>query len=111
LLRNVQKEKIVFSKKQSDKIEQMFRFVEEAFEIMFDNMNTENKKNIEKAIDIENRINNYRDMIRDELYEKFDKEDKNFKSGFFANKICTSCEKIADNIFNVNEVILNVNVE
>jgi len=78
---------------------------------MFDCINTEKKEHIERAVLMEDRINEFRDLIRDELYEHFDKSDEHFKTGFFANKLCTSCEKIADNIFNIDEAILGVNVE
>lgn len=111
LIRNLQKEKLSFSQQQLDKIEKMFKLVEEAFEILLDNIEAEDRNNIGKAKDIEDRINKYRDLIRDELYEQFDHPDKSFKAGFFANKISTGCEKIADNIFNANEVVLGVNVE
>ncbi|OPZ98755.1 MAG: Na+/Pi-cotransporter [Bacteroidetes bacterium ADurb.Bin408] len=111
LIRNAEKDKIKLSQTQRDKIEVMFNMVEEAFDIMFDNINNEKKENIEKAFDVENRINKYRDSIRDALYEEMEHDNTHFKSGFFANKICTSCEKIGDNIFNINEDMLGVNVE
>lgn len=111
LIKNLHEERIVFSITQIERLEKMFLLVEEAFSIMFECINTEQKELIDKAIDIEQRINSFRDIIRDELYENLDKSDVNFKSGFFANKLCTSCEKIGDNIFNINEVILGVNVE
>ncbi len=111
LIREIQREDISFSSKQKAKIDFMFDLVEEAFDIMFKILETENKEYINEAVDIENRINAFRDQIRDNLYEKFEKSSKKFKSGFFANKICTSCEKIGDNIFNINEVVLSISVE
>lgn len=111
LIRNAEKDKIKLSQAQRDKIEVMFTLVEEAFDIMFENINNEKKENYQKALDVENRINKYRDAIRDELYGEMEKDNSGFKSGFFANKICTSCEKIADNIINISEDMLNVNVE
>jgi len=111
LIKNIKSETIEFSANQMEHIEQMFLLVEESFSIMFECINSENKELIEKATAMEDRINAYRDLIRDELYEHLDKSDKNFKTGFFANKLCTSCEKIADNIFNIDEAILGVNVE
>jgi phosphate:Na+ symporter len=111
LIYGLQKEGVLFSEKQMDKLLQMFILVNEAFDIMFDSIQTENKENIEKAIEIEERINAYRDMIRDGLYEKFEKSGKKFKQGFFANKICTSCEKVGDNILNINETVLMFKME
>ncbi|MDD3877128.1 MAG: Na/Pi cotransporter family protein [Bacteroidales bacterium] len=108
---NFQKDGVKFSEKQMNKILVMFDLVKEAFDIMFESINTEDKSNIEKAMEIENRINDYRDKIRDSLYEKFEKSGTKFKPGFFANKICTSCEKIGDNLININEVVLMVKVE
>lgn len=113
MIRDIQKEGLDFSTKQKEKIDYMFNLVEEAFDVMFESINNEDSNNMEKALDIESRINAFRDKIRDELYEKFEKgtKKKKFKTGFFANKICTSCEKIGDNIFNINEIILGVHIE
>ena len=110
LVLNLRKENINFSEVQSEHIKDMFLLVEEAFSIMFECVNTENKINLEKAVGINNRIIHFREVIRGEMYENLDKSDENFKSVFFTNKLCASCEKIGENIFNINEIILSVNM-
>jgi len=110
-VKEIQEQGLEFSEKQENKILHMFTLVNEAFDIMFDSLRTENKANIEKVIQAELKINEYRDQIRDGLYEKFEKSGKKFKQGFFANKICTSCEKVGDNILNINESVLQFKME
>jgi len=109
LVSDIQKDNFIFSDKESEDIEKMFLLVEEAFCIMFECINTENKLNFKKAEDIEIRINEFRNIVRDELYENLNQSEMKVKSGFFTNKLCTSCEEIGDNIFNINKVILGVN--
>ena len=109
LVKDIQKDNLVFTYKQSEDIEKMLLLVEEAFCIMFECINTENKLNFKKAEDIEIRINEFRNIVRDELYENLNQSEMKVKSGFFTNKLCTSCEEIGDNIFNINKVILGVN--
>jgi len=111
LIKKIRDEKIIFSEAHSEHIEKMFLLIEEAFSVMFECINTENKKNLDKAFDIENRINEFRNILRNEQYENLEKPDFNFKSSFYANELCNSCEKIGDNIFVVNKVILKVTVE
>ncbi len=107
-------EKAKFTENQKKELQQMFDHVNEAFALMLaflDKGEHYAKMNIQHAISIEKKINNYRDEVLSEVIDDLEKGDPNVKSGFYFNKLITSCEKIGDTIININEALAGINIE
>jgi phosphate:Na+ symporter len=105
-------EKAWFTPTQRDRLKEMFNHINGAFDIMLENIKAdEGKADIQKAILIENKINDLRDAMRDEHFRSIEKGDYNIKSGLYYNNLYSSCEKIGDHIMNINEAAAGVNLE
>jgi len=79
-------------------------------------MNLENgetftRQNLAKVYEIETKINEFRDDISEDVIDDIAKGSYQVKSGFYYNKLISSCEKVGDSIMNINEVTAGVNVE
>lgn len=105
-------EKAWFTPTQRERLKEMFILINQAFDVMLENIKAEDgKADIQKAIVIENKINDLRDIMRDEHFRSIEKGDYNIKSGLYYNNLYSSCEKIGDHIMNINEAAAGVNLE
>lgn len=105
-------EKAWFTPNQRDRLKEMFRLINQAFDVMLENIKAEGEKaDIQKAAVIEYKINDLRDTMRDEHFRSIEKGDYNIKSGLYYNNLYSSCEKIGDHIMNINEAAAGVNLE
>lgn len=114
LLDNKKVEKAYFTPNQREALDEMFALVNEAFDIMMLNIERGEvfaKANITKAYLLEKRINKFRDGISLEVIDDLEKGSMHVKSGFYFNKMISSCEKIGDSILNINEAAAGVNIE
>jgi phosphate:Na+ symporter len=98
------RQKIYFLPKQRDSIKNLFAKVDEAFELMLQNIQQENQKvNLKRATEIENEINALRDEIRKKHLSDVEKGKYSVQSGMIYNDLFSSLEKIGDHIINVSE--------
>jgi phosphate:Na+ symporter len=105
-------EKAWFTPTQRERLKEMFVLINQAFDAMLENVKAEEgKADIEKAVVIENKINDLRDAMRDEHFRSIEKGDYNIKSGLYYNNLYSSCEKIGDHIMNINEAAAGINLE
>jgi phosphate:Na+ symporter len=105
-------EKAWFTPTQRERLKEMFTLINQAFDVMLENIKAEDgKADIQKAVVIENKINDLRDIMRDEHFRSIEKGDYNIKSGLYYNNLYSSCEKIGDHIMNINEAAAGVNLE
>lgn len=105
-------DKAWFTQNQRDNLNEMFNLNNKGFEVMMSNLNApEGKENIQKAVEVENEINNLRDRIRDEHFKSIEKGDYNIKSGLYYNALYSSCEKLGDHLLNINEAVTGINLE
>ncbi|MDQ3190381.1 MAG: Na/Pi symporter, partial [Bacteroidota bacterium] len=105
-------DKAWFTQSQRDNLKEMFELNNKGFDVMMNNLQApEGKENIQKAVEVENEINNLRDRIRDEHFKSIEKGDYNIKSGLYYNSIYSSCEKLGDHLLNINEAITGINLE
>lgn len=105
-------EKAWFTPTQRERLKEMFVLINQAFDAMLENVKAEEgKADIQKAVVIENKINDLRDAMRDEHFRSIEKGDYNIKSGLYYNNLYSSCEKIGDHIMNINEAAAGVNLE
>ena len=114
LLAEKRKEKIYFTPAQRSDLFEMFKLLNNAFDLALNNMQIstlEARKTLPKANELEREINNFRDQVRTTVIDDMEKDPSHVKSAFYFNKLITSCEKIGDTILNINEAIAGVNIE
>lgn len=101
------KQNIWFSQDMRDKVQTMFSLVREAILEMNDNL-SENYHSVngQRAIEIENKINNYRDRLRNEHTEAVKNNEYSYQTGICYSNLYAQCEKLADFAINVTEAIV-----
>ncbi|WP_088653560.1 Na/Pi cotransporter family protein [Geofilum rhodophaeum] len=105
----MREKKITFNQEAMDKLELMFNLVEEALEEMRSNLNMdETAVNLNKAIQLEKRVNNYRSQLKAEHLDNLGKEVYSYEAGILFNDLFSECEKLADYVINVSEALEEV---
>lgn len=101
------KQNIWFSQDMRDKVQTMFSLVREAILEMNDNL-SENYHSVngQRATEIENKINNYRDRLRNEHTEAVKNNEYSYQTGICYSNLYAQCEKLADFAINVTEAIV-----
>jgi len=97
-----------FTPEQRNNLNKLTDLIDEAFQEMVTNLkNPEyNKVKKDKALEIEESINNLRDEMNDENLSKLGEPDYNVHSSMIYNNVYSSMEKVADHIINVTESIV-----
>ena len=114
MLDKKKEEKAYFTPRQREELDKMFALVNEAFDVMMVNLERGEafaRTNMQKAYTIEKKINKFRDNINEEIIDEIEKGSSHVKSGFYFNKMISSCEKVGDSILNINEASAGVNIE
>ncbi|MDR4988364.1 MAG: Na/Pi cotransporter family protein [Bacteroidales bacterium] len=114
LMSEKKKEKIYFTPSQRSDLFEMFKLVNNGFDMMLSNLQASTAEAREKlplANELEKNINALRDQIADAVIMDIEKHPTHAKGGFYFNKLISSCEKIGDSILNINEAIAGVNIE
>jgi phosphate:Na+ symporter len=109
--KNIEKkntEGIEFSESQNKKLIEMFDLIEEAFQVMGQNLQKHSHEvSIYEAIEVERRINQKRDELRQDHFDTMTTNDVEFQIGrsIIYNNIFSLLERIGDHILNVTEGI------
>ena len=114
LLAKKKEEKVYFMPAQRSELFEMFKLTNDAFEHMLENLDKGEsfaRQNLSRSIELENRINLFRDAVGEGVIEDIEKGVAHVKSAFYFNKLITSCEKIGDTILNISEAVAGVNIE
>jgi len=91
-------------------IKRMFTLVDEAFAEMINNLSDEySDVDASKALVIEERINNFRNQLREEHLVNVKAAKYKYKTGVIYNELFSTSEKLADYIVNVTEAIQEAN--
>jgi phosphate:Na+ symporter len=105
----MREKKITFNQEAMDKLELMFNLVEESMEEMRNNLNMdETAVNLNRAIQLEKRVNNYRSQLKAEHLDNLAKEVYSYEAGILFNDLFSECEKLADYVINVSEALEEV---
>jgi len=101
-------EKSYFTPKQRENLNTMSDLVDNAFNVMVENLNNPNYANVTKdeAKQMEKQINAFRNELRDEHLNNLGKEDYNVKSAMIYNNIFHAMERVGDHIINVTEAVI-----
>lgn len=101
--------KFWFDQDVRDTINLMFEYLDQAFIIMNDNLNKGYEgADIDSAYEIENKINSYRNTLRQDHLHNIENKKYSIQAGIIYNDLFSGCEKLADYIINVNESISEI---
>jgi len=110
--KNIEKkrdQKANFNQSQKENMSKIFTSVQDALNNMVDNLNIDySQVSIRKAEMLEIEINNTRDKLRNLHLQDIAKKEYSFESGLFYNDLFSSCEKIGDHVFNINEAMVGL---
>lgn len=91
------------------KVELMFSMVQEALEMMKENLEKDEKLvSLSKAREIENEINNFRNQLKAEHLEYLRTGLYAYEAGIIFNDLFSESEKLADYVINVSEALSEV---
>lgn len=110
-LKRKRDQKIWFNQNIRDNLNKMFDLVDEAFTIMKDNLEISQKYasiNLGPVYDVENRINEYRTILKEEHIRNIETNKYNYLTGVIYSDLFNEAEKLGDYIINVSEAIAEI---
>jgi len=97
---------IVFTPDQNEQLQNMFNLVDEALNIMLENLNKEYPKvSIDEAFEKEMEINKFRNKMRKAHFKSVERKDYTLKSGIAYNEMFLLLERAANHVLNVTRAI------
>jgi phosphate:Na+ symporter len=97
---------IVFTHEQNEQLQNIFNMVDEALNIMLENLNNEYQKVLlDKAFEKEMEINKFRNKMRKAHLKSIERKEYSLKSGITYNEIFLLLERAANHILNVTRAI------
>ncbi|XOV69074.1 MAG: Na/Pi symporter [Fluviicola sp.] len=104
-------QKIWFTPEQRTNVKTILEAVDLAFEEMLRNLKKEQKDvTLDKAMELENNINDLRNRFRAEHLSSIEKDEFNIRSGIIYTDLIYSSEKLGDHIINVTEALVGKNL-
>lgn len=99
---------IWFNQAQRDRLKEMYVLVDEAFEVMIENLSTPSYDNVSKAraVELEQMINEQRNKMRKENLVNMTMPDYNVNSALVYSNLFSSLERVGDHIINVTEAVV-----
>jgi len=95
-----------FTPEQRKNLMDMLDLLDEAFNVMIENLNSDyDKVSIEKASEMETRINKFRNNLRKEHIKSIEQGDYNIQNGMIYVDLYSSFEKVGDHVINVTEAV------
>mgnify|MGYP000971970901 CR=1 FL=1 len=100
---------ITFNEEAYGKLELMFELVDDALQEMRKNLlKDEHIIDYGEAMEIEDKVNNYRTQLRSEHFDNLSKGVYSYEAGVIFNDLFSECEKLADYVINVSEALEEV---
>ncbi|HPS95316.1 MAG: Na/Pi cotransporter family protein [Bacteroidales bacterium] len=92
------------------KLDHMFVILDKAFNNMIENLNKGYTKieDISNAVDSEEEINEYRNILKEEHLLSLEHNKYNYQTGVYYMDIVAECEMTGDYIINVSEAIIEI---
>ncbi|MFT5724268.1 MAG: phosphate:Na+ symporter [Bacteroidia bacterium] len=99
---------VYFLPEQREELYTMIGLVREGFEVMIDNLNIPDYREVSKdaARQVEDKINAQRNKMRDEIQDKLGKSDYNVEAAMIYNTLFSSLERVGDHLINVTESVV-----
>jgi phosphate:Na+ symporter len=93
-----------------DNINQIFDLLDKAFFEMIENLSQDyNLADIQKARDIERKINELKENLKAEHLENVEQGSYKYEAGVIYNDIFSQCERMGDFVYYVSETIEEFN--
>ncbi|MDG1331448.1 MAG: Na/Pi symporter [Crocinitomicaceae bacterium] len=103
-------DKVYFTPEQRNGLNNMLKIVDNAFDVMNENLNSEyGSISMDKAIAREREIDQMRDQLREEHHRQIG-TGTNLENGMVFSNLFSSLEKVGDHIINVSEHVAGVNL-
>ena len=100
---------VVFPEELTNKIKHMCALIEDSLNVMCINLASEYKAvNAKKAYELENAVNNYRTLLKQEHLLAIEAQKYDYPTGILYNDMFSECEKIGDYAINVTEAIKEI---
>jgi phosphate:Na+ symporter len=98
-----------FTTYQNENIKVMFSLVEEAFEVMNLNLELDYRSvKLDEAIIAEEKINEFRNRLKEEHLSQIEKKKYSYNSGTIYNDLFCELEKLGDYLINISESIHDI---
>jgi phosphate:Na+ symporter len=93
-----------------DKLDHMFVILDKAFDNMIENLDKGYTKieGISNAVDSEEEINEYRNILKEEHLLSLEHNKYNYQTGVYYMDVVAECEMTGDYIINVSEAIIEI---
>ena len=100
------RKRIIFTTEQYQQLQHMFQLMDEAIDIMLENLNKDySKVNLDPAFEKEMEINKFRNKMRKAHLKSIERNEYNLKSGIVYNEIFLLLERAANHVLNVTRAI------
>ena len=99
-------DRLWFSPEQRENLQAMMHLLEQGFEVMMRNLESEHDQvSLDAAVEAEHRIDQMRDQLRRAHLKSVETGDHNVRSGMIYSDLFSSCEKVGDHLINVSEAL------
>lgn len=103
---------VVFPEAMIHKLKHMFELVDESLVAMCTNLTVEYKEvNAKKAYEVENAINDYRTILKQEHLIAIEEKQYDYPTGILYSDMFSECEKVGDYAINVTQSIKEIGHE
>ena len=100
------KKSIVFTEVQTNNLMEMFGLVDQALQVMVNNLNNDYQNvDVELAYEKESQINKLKNKLRKSHLKSVERKDYSLKSGILYNEIFLILERAGNHIINISEAI------
>ena len=96
----------VFDKSILDRLNKMMDLVQKGYDVMIENLKTDNLKDISNAENCEYNINECRNHLREEHIVNIESNSYNYLTGVYFMDVLSELEKIGDFLINVSQAVV-----
>ena len=96
----------VFDKSILDRLNRMADLVQRGYDVMIENLKTENLRDISNALNCEYNINECRNHLREEHIVNIESDSYNYLTGVYYMDVLAELEKIGDFLINISQAVV-----
>ena len=96
----------VFDKTILDRLNKMIELNMKAYDVMIENLKTENLRDISNALNCEYNINECRNHLREEHIVNIESDSYNYLTGVYYMDVLAELEKIGDFLINISQAVV-----
>ena len=96
----------VFDKTILDRLNKMIELIMKAYDVMIENLQTENLRDISNALNCEYNINECRNHLREEHIVNIESDSYNYLTGVYYMDVLAELEKIGDFLINISQAVV-----